>query len=118
MKTISRMETTKRMSKIVIHNHTVFLCGQVANNAKEDIVLQTKSMLSKVDSLLDQAGSGKEQILSATIYLRDMKAFDRMNSVWDTWVPKGQTPARACVEARLADPDLLVEISIIAALKD
>ncbi len=115
---ITRMETTGRMSRIVIHNNTVFLCGQVADNREEGIVHQTKTMLAKVDTLLDQAGSGREHILSATIYLRDIKDFDQMNSVWDLWVPKGQAPARACVEARLADPSLLVEISVVAALKE
>jgi len=118
MSPITRMETTSRMSRIVIHNNTVFLCGQVADNPEKDIVNQTKTMLAKVDTLLDQAGSGREHILSATIYLRDIKDFDQMNSVWDIWVPKEKAPARACVEARLADPDLLVEISVIAALKE
>jgi enamine deaminase RidA (YjgF/YER057c/UK114 family) len=67
--------------------------------------------------LLEKAGSGREQIISATIYLRDMKDFDGMNAVWDAWIPQGHAPARACVEARLARPGLLVEVSIVAALK-
>lgn len=118
MNTVIRMETAARMSKIVICNRMVFLCGQVADDAGQGIVTQTKSVLDKVDALLDQAGSDREHMVSATIYLRDMKDFDSMNSVWDAWVPKGEAPARACVEARLADPDLLVEISIIAALRE
>ena len=76
---------------------------------------QTENMLAKVDRLLEQAGSGREHMLSATIYLRDMKDFVEMNAVWDRWVPAGAAPARACVEARMARPDLLVEISVIAA---
>jgi enamine deaminase RidA (YjgF/YER057c/UK114 family) len=72
-------------------------------------------MLAKVDALLAQAGSGRDRILSATIYLRDMKDFAAMNAVWDRWVPKGHAPARACVEARLARPELLVEVSVVAA---
>lgn len=113
---IKRMETNDRMSRIVIHNQTVYLCGQVAEDASKGIVAQTKSMLGKVDSLLEKAGSGRDLILSATIYLRDIKDFDQMNSVWDSWVPKRGTPARACVEARLADADLLVEVSVVAAI--
>ncbi len=116
MDEITRMETNDRMSRIVIHNQTVYLCGQVAQDASQGIVEQTKSMLGKVDALLEQAGSDKDRILSATIYLRDIKDFDLMNSVWDAWVPKGKAPARACVEARLASPDLLVEISVVAAI--
>jgi len=117
MGTITRLGIAERMSKTVIHNETVYLCGQVADNADEDIGPQTANMLAKVDALLEQAGSARDHILSATIYLRDMKDFGGMNAVWDEWVVKGHTPARACVEARLARSDLLVEVSIIAALK-
>ena len=74
-------------------------------------------MLEKVDELLLQAGSDRAHMLSATIYVRDMKDFAAMNAVWDAWVPEGHAPARACVEARMARPELLVEISVIAAVK-
>jgi len=113
---ITRMETSERMSKIVVHDKTVYLCGQVADNSAEGVGPQTENMLAKVDHLLKQAGSDRKQILSATLYLRDMKDFDEMNTVWDAWVEEGTAPARACVEARMARPDLLVEISVIAAL--
>ena len=120
MNKIIRMETSARMSKIVIHNGTVYLCGQVGNSSDTTISKgrQTENMLAKVDSLLGQAGSGRDLILSATIYVRDMKDFAEMNTVWDSWIPEGHAPARACVEARMARPDLLVEISIIAAVKE
>lgn len=117
MSTITRMETATRMSRIVIHNKTVYLCGQVADNADQGVGPQTENMLAKVDTLLEQAGSDREHILSATLYLRDMKDFAAMNAVWDAWVIEGTAPARACVEARLARPDLLVEICVVAALK-
>jgi enamine deaminase RidA (YjgF/YER057c/UK114 family) len=117
MNTVERMVMSERMSKIVIHQDTVYLCGQVADNSDEPIGPQTENMLAKVDALLEQAGSRRDLILSATIYLRDMKDFSGMNAVWDKWVLKGHTPARACVEARLARPDLLVEVSVIAARK-
>lgn len=114
---IQRMETGQRMSRVVIHNGTVYLCGQVAADASAGIEEQTRTMLEKVDTLLAQAGSDREHMLSATVYLRDMKDFAAMNGVWDAWVPQGHAPARACVEARLARPELLVEISVTAALK-
>ncbi|MCP8689476.1 RidA family protein [Marinobacterium sedimentorum] len=112
-----RMETGQRMSRIVIHNDTVYLCGQVAADASADIREQTSTMLEKVDTLLAQAGSDREHLLSATLYIRDMKDFAAMNEVWDAWVPQGQAPARACVEARMARPELLVEVSVVAAVK-
>lgn len=116
MATIERMEVGQRMSRIVKHNETVYLCGQVGADANTDIAEQTRTMLEKVDVLLDQAGSDRSSILSATIYLRDMKDFAAMNAVWDAWIPEGHAPARACVEARMARQELLVEISVVAAV--
>ena len=119
MSNINRMETSDRMSKIVIHNNTVYLCGQVGADSDGPLSMtgQTETMLARVDSLLEQAGSSRDLILSATIYVRDMKDFSEMNQIWDSWVPKGHAPARACVEAKMARPDLLVEISVVAALR-
>ena len=115
---ITRLGTERRrMSKIVIHNDTIYLCGQVAKDANTGIEEQTHTMLEKVDDLLKQSGSDREHILSATIYIKSMKDFSQMNEVWDAWVMEGHSPARACVEASMARPELLVEISVIAAIK-
>lgn len=103
------------MSRIVKHNGTIYLCGQVCKDAEQGIKEQTKSMLEKVDALLEQAGSDRNHILSATIYIKDMKYFSEMNEVWDNWVAEGHAPARACVEAAMAREALLVEISVVAA---
>ncbi|GEK15759.1 RidA family protein [Aliivibrio fischeri] len=114
---IERQETKQRMSRIVKHNGTIYLCGQVCADATKDITEQTQTMLDKVDLLLEQAGSSREHMLSATIYIKDMKDFAEMNAVWDAWVPEGHAPARACVEASMARDALLVEISVIAVEK-
>ena len=114
---IKRFETKRRMSRIVKHKGTIYLCGQVCKDATQGIRAQTSSMLEKVDELLEQSGSDREHILSATVYLKDMKDFHAMNEVWDARVPEGHAPARACVEAGMARDVLLVEISIIAAEK-
>lgn len=113
---ITRMETKQRMSRVVIHNDTIYLCGQVAEDANKDIKEQTKTMLDKVDALLKQAGSDRKHILSATIYIKTMNLFAQMNEVWDDWVPQGHAPARACLETNMAREELLVEISVIAAV--
>ena len=117
MMKIERLETKQRMSRIVKHNGTIYLCGQVAADATKDITEQTQTMLDKVDALLTQAGSDREHILSATIYVKDMSYFAEMNAVWDAWVPEGHAPARACVAAKMAREALLVEISVVAAEK-
>ena len=115
---ISRQHTNQRMSRIVTHNNTVYLCGQVCSDATQGITEQTQTMLAKVDELLAQANSDKYHLLSATVYVSDMKYFAPMNDVWDAWVPEGHAPARACVQAPMARPKLLVEISVIAAVKN
>jgi len=115
--TIQRIDSTPRMSRIVEHNNTIYLCGQTAKDANSDIKEQTITTLEKVEELLEKAGSDKKHILSVTIYVRDMKDFAAMNEVWDAWVVDGYQPARACVEARMARPELLVEMSVIAAKK-
>jgi enamine deaminase RidA (YjgF/YER057c/UK114 family) len=112
---IERIDTKQRMSRIVKHNGTIYLCGQVAADATKDITEQTQTMLDKVDALLTQAGSDRKHILSATIYVKDMSYFSEMNAVWDAWVPEGHAPSRACVAAKMARDALLVEISVIAA---
>jgi enamine deaminase RidA (YjgF/YER057c/UK114 family) len=114
--TIKRIDTTERMSRIVKHNNTIYLCGQVGANASDDISQQTQTMLDKVENLLLQSGSSKQHLLSATIYLSSMADFSKMNAVWDAWIPSGFAPARACVEAAMARDTLLVEISVIAAV--
>lgn len=112
---IIRTDSTPRMSRVVEHNGTIYLCGQTAKDASKDIKEQTITTLEKVEELLEKSGSDKKHILSVTIYVRDMKDFSAMNEVWDAWVEEGYQPARACVEARMARPELLVEMSVIAA---
>lgn len=112
---IQRSHTNQRMSQIVIHGDTVYLAGQVAADATADIETQTQQVLDKIDALLEEAGSDNSRILSAQVWVANISQFARMNEVWDAWVPEGHAPARACTEARLVNPDFLVEIGIIAA---
>ncbi len=114
---ITRSHTRARMSQIVIHGNTIYLAGQVASDSSADISVQTEQVLDTIDQLLAEAGSDKSRLLSAQIWLANIGHFAEMNQVWDAWVPEGQAPARACIEARLAAPEYLVEIGIIAAIK-
>jgi enamine deaminase RidA (YjgF/YER057c/UK114 family) len=111
---IERQHTGQRMSKIVKHNGTVYLCGQVGN-AEDSVAEQTAECLRRVDALLAEAGSSREQILQAIVWVADMADFAEMNAVWDAWVPEGHAPARACGEAKLARPELKGEVIITAA---
>lgn len=114
---IKRYEGTGRMSRVVEHGDTLYLCGQTAGDAGDSMELQTQATLIKVEDLLDKYGSSKKHVLSVTIYVKSMDMFAEMNSVWDNWVIDGFEPARATVEASMARPSLLVEMSVIAAKK-
>ena len=113
--TIQRLHVGPRLSDMVIHGDTIYLAGQIADDNTADIGGQTSQVLAAIDKLLAEAGSSKTNILSVTIYLADMADFAGMNAVWATWVPAGHTPARATVEAKMANPAYKVEMQVIAA---
>lgn len=113
--TLQRHHVGPRMSEAVVHNGTVYLAGQVADDPSADVAGQTGQVLAAIDRLLAECGSDKTRILSAQIFLADIADFAAMNEVWDAWVPQGHTPPRATVEAKLATPKYRVEIKVIAA---
>ncbi|MBB3103097.1 RidA family protein [Azomonas macrocytogenes] len=116
---IRRLYTETRYSEAVIHNGTVYLSGQLADDLGGDIRQQTRDTLAAIDRLLAEAGSDKARLLAATIYLKDIAAdYAGMNEVWDAWVAPGATPARTTVEAKLYRPEVRVEISVTAALSE
>jgi enamine deaminase RidA (YjgF/YER057c/UK114 family) len=112
--TIQRLHIGKRLSEAAIYNNTIYLAGQVAEDNSQDIVGQTKQVLTAIDKLLAEAGSDKTKILQVTIFIADMKDFPGMNSVWDEWVVQGATPPRATVQASLAKPEWKVEMLVVA----
>lgn len=113
---IEHFGSNPRMSNIVTHNSCVYLSGQVARaDTTQDISGQTKQILSQIEQLLESVNTDKTRILSAMIWISDMANFQSMNKVWDEWVEGMSPPTRACVEARLARKELLVEIQVVAA---
>ena len=114
---VTRLHVGKRLSEVAIHNGTIYLAGQLAEDTSQNIEAQTRETLGHVDRLLAEAGSDKSHILSCQIYLADIKDFAGMNVAWDEWVAAGNSPPRATVEAKLARPEILVEIVIVAAQK-
>jgi enamine deaminase RidA (YjgF/YER057c/UK114 family) len=113
---IKRIGVGLRMSKAVVHGDTVYVSGTVADKAAgRSVGEQTQDILGIIDGLLAEAGTNKTKILSATIWLTDIKTFAEMNAVWDAWVSPGNTPARATVEAKLAAAPYNVEIACVAA---
>ena len=112
--TISRIQTNPRLSAAVTFGDLVFLSGQVPGDAT-DAAGQTRQVLAKIDALLAEAGSDKDHLLNATIYLKDIGAgFAPMNDEWSAWLSPGMAPTRTTLQAELARPSVLVEISVIA----
>ena len=115
---ITRIHTKAWASRIVIHKGVAYISGRIAADLTEDIQGQTRSTLAKIEALLLEADSDKEHMLQATIYLNDISNdFAGMNEVWNEWVPDGYAPARVCVQAQMAWPEMLVEISVITGQK-
>ncbi|HEV2513320.1 RidA family protein [Bosea sp. (in: a-proteobacteria)] len=113
---IERIGMTDRWSDAVVVGGLIFLAGHVAEQTRgQSVKVQTEEVLLSLDETLAQAGVSKNNLVSVTIYLADMVGFAAMNEAWDAWVAKGHAPARATVEARLAHPDLLVEMTAIAS---
>jgi enamine deaminase RidA (YjgF/YER057c/UK114 family) len=111
---IRRIESGARMSQAVVAQGFVFLAGQVAADTSRDVEGQTVQILGEIDRLLGLAGSSKQQIVSANVYLADIGDFAAMNRAWDRWVAADGKPARATIEAALAAPEYRVEIQVVA----
>lgn len=114
--TIQRFDVGPRMSEMAVHNGTVYLAGQIAEDGSQDITGQTQQVLQAIDKLLARAGSDKSKILRAQIFIKDLADFAAMNAVWEAWVVPGHTPPRATVQAHLAKPEWKIEIVVTAAV--
>ncbi len=114
---VRRIESNPRMSKVVVHGNTVYLAGLIADKTLgQGVAEQTREILSLIDGFLAKAGTDKSKLLTATIWLSDIRTVDEMNKIWDQWVVSGNTPARACIEALLQGPEKKIEIQVTAAL--
>lgn len=113
--TVKRHEPSKIYSKVVEANGFVFTAGITAGDVTQDVKGQTQQVLKEIDRLLKLAGTDKTKVVSATIWVPDIRLRDSMNESWNAWTGGENLPGRACIEAKLADPRLLVEIGVVAA---
>lgn len=116
MANITKLDSNDTLSEIAIHNGVVYLAGQVPNDDSLDIKGQSREVFANIDAALAKAGSDKSKILSAQVFITDLANFDAFNSEWNQWVKDITPPARATVEAKLVNPNWLVEIMVIAAI--
>ncbi|OYV41970.1 MAG: hypothetical protein B7Z81_00120 [Acidocella sp. 20-61-6] len=114
MSRIIRTEANPVLAKAVEYHGFVYTQGVVASDLGQDITGQTKDVLAQIDALLEIHGTDNTRLLQAHIWLKDMKDREAMNAVWSAWLPEGAAPARACVQAVMADPHYLVEIMVTA----
>ena len=116
MSNIKRVNVGKRLSDMAVYNGVAYLAGQVANDTKQDVTGQTAQVLAAIDALLAEAGTDKTRILMAQVFVANITEYDGMNMAWEAWVPAGNAPPRATIEARLAGPYYKVEIVVTAAV--
>ena len=114
MSKITRQGTNQILSSSVEYHNFVYLAGITADDTSQDVTGQTRQVIAKIDALLEANGTDKTRLLQAQIWLKDIRDRGAMNELWTAWVPAGMAPARACVEANMADPRHLVEIMITA----
>ncbi|MBP9731787.1 MAG: RidA family protein, partial [Moraxellaceae bacterium] len=94
-----------------------YLAGQVPTDTSQDMAGQAREVLETIDRLLNEVGSDKSRILMTQIFLPDLKDYDVMNVVWDSWVVAGHAPPRATIQAKLANPDWKIEVVVTAAVR-
>jgi enamine deaminase RidA (YjgF/YER057c/UK114 family) len=114
MSKIIRTEANAVLAKAVEYHGFVFLQGCVARDLSKDIKAQTEDVLAQIDAILETHGTDKTRLLQAQIWLKDIRDRETMNAAWSAWLPAGGSPARACVQANMADPRHLVEIMVTA----
>ena len=117
MSDIQRFQSNARLSRVVVHNSVVYVAGVTATDCSGDAQAQTEDILSRIDGYLESVGTNKSRLLSAQVWVQDIaRDFAGLNAAWEKWIPPGAAPARATCEARLALPEIRVEIIVTAAL--
>ena len=111
---IKRYESSAVYSKVTEANGFVFTAGIIPTDLSKDIEGQTAEVLAEIDRLLALAATDKSKVVQASVWLNDMRHRDGMNKAWTAWLGGGNAPARACVEAKVIDPRMLVEIAVTA----
>lgn len=110
---IKRFVVGSRMSQAVSYGNMIHIAGQVADDRRASLEVQTRQVLDKIEKLLIEAGGSRSKLLAVNVFLSHIGDFDAMNAVYDAWIDPANPPARACVEARLADPNLRVEMTAV-----
>lgn len=113
---IQRFENNGRFSKAVTYQGVLYLCGQTGS-PNGDVQSQAREIFSQIDALLAQYGSSKDRLLTAQVFLSDIRLFQSFNVVWDSWITAGCEPTRTCIEGRIASPEKFVEVTVSAALQ-
>lgn len=104
------------LHEAVAHNGVLYLAGIVAEDLSLDMAGQTADALRQIDALLAAHGSSRERLLTALIFITDMRLKPEMNRVWKEWLPAAHLPTRATIGVNDLDEGVLIEIVATAAL--
>jgi enamine deaminase RidA (YjgF/YER057c/UK114 family) len=105
------------ISQVVVHGNVVYLAGITPDLIEGCVKAQTRQVLQRVDELLQEAGTDRSRLLSAQVWIADMRLFADHNAVWNEWVDPGSPPVRACLTTEFWRPGMLVEVMVTAALR-
>jgi enamine deaminase RidA (YjgF/YER057c/UK114 family) len=112
MSRIIRTDAGPILARAVEYHGFVYTQGMVTRDPTLDIAGQVKDVLAQIDAVLETHGTDNTRLLQAQIWLKHISDRAALNAVWSAWLPEGAAPARAVVQAELADPAWLVEIMV------
>ncbi len=107
-------------SQAIQAGDTIYISGQIAiNPSTGDLITasieeETHQVLKNVGAILDAAGLSYENVVSCSVFIKDMELFGRINAVYTTYFSTGIPPARALVQVSDLPKHVNIEISAIA----
>ena len=108
-------------SQAVVVNGMVYTSGQIALTPEgvmleDDVIVQTKQVLSNLSAVLQEAGSALDSVIKTTIFIANMDDFVAINEIYEEAYGTHK-PARSTVAVKTLPKNALVEIDAVALIK-
>lgn len=112
---IKRTGDYELLHEVVEHNGILHFAGIITEDKALDMEGQTRSVFQQLEQLLAAHGSSKERVLTALVFVTDMKNKPAMNKVWKEWFGGKHMPTRATIGVSDLEKDILIEVVFTAA---